>query len=99
MSNVKPKRPMRAPEQSENSPGERLPIETAPPIIPEDAPAPAVVSAPPAAVAEPMPGVVSAPPAAVAQPVLQIVSALADPPPDSLEDPWTALAHAQPVLP
>ena len=98
MSDVKPKRPVRASKQSEISPGEALPIEAAPPIIPEDPPAPEIVSAPPAAVAEPAPEVVSAPPEAVVQPVLEIVSAVAEPQADSVEDPWTAFAEAQAVL-
>src|SRR6266851_515956 len=83
MSDVKPKRPVRASKQSEISPGEALPIEAAPPIIPEDPPAPEVVSAPPEA---------------VVQPVLEIVSAVAEPQADSVEDPWTAFAEAQAVL-
>jgi hypothetical protein len=98
MSDVKPKRPARASRQSEISPDAAEPIETAPPIIPEDPPAPEVVSAPPAPVVEPIPEIVSAPPAAVAEPVLEIVSAVAEPQADSVEDAWTAFAEAQAVL-
>src|SRR6266446_2370999 len=97
MSDVKPKRPVRASRQSEISPGEAAPIEAAPPIIPEEPPAPEIV-APPPPVAEPAPEAVSAPPAAVAQPVLEIVSAAAEPQADSVEAPWTAFAEAQAVL-
>jgi len=95
MSDVKPKRPARATRQSEISPVEAVPIEAAPTIIPEDPPAPDVVTA---AVAEPMPEIVSAPPSAVAEPVLEIVSAGAEPQADSVEDAWTAFTEAQAVL-
>src|SRR4029077_5637272 len=95
MSEVKPKRPARASRQSEMSPGPALPIEAAPPIIPEKPPAPEVVSTPPAAVAEAMPEVLSAEPAAIAEPVPEIAAAVVEPQADSGEDAWTAFTEAQ----
>jgi hypothetical protein len=83
MSHVKPKRPARAFRQSEISSLDAAPIETAPTIIPEDPPAPKLVAAAPAAVAEPVP---------------EIVAAVAEPQADSGEDAWTAFAEAQAVL-
>jgi len=98
MSDVKPKRPGRPSRQSEISPREPVRIETAATIIPEDMPAPEVVSAPPIAAAEAMPEVVSAQPIRVAQPALETVSEAAESPADSVEDPWIAFGEAQAVL-
>jgi hypothetical protein len=98
MSDVKPKRPTRAPSQSEEAPGDAVPIEAAPTIIPDDSPAPQVVPAPPEAVVEPPPEVVLAPPAGVADSALEILSAMAKPQTDSAEDAWTAVVAAQAVL-
>jgi len=98
MSDMKPKRPARTSRQSDALPGDPVPIETGSATIPEDPPAPQVVSAPPAPVAEPAPEVVSASPAEVVPPVSEIVSAGAALQPDSVEDAWTAVAEAQTVL-
>src|SRR5579862_3131504 len=98
MRDVKPKRPARASKESERSPGAVLPIEVAPTIIPEDIPAPEVVAAPPAAVAEAIPEILSAEPAAIAEPVPEIVAAVVEPQADSGEDAWTAFAEAQAVF-
>jgi hypothetical protein len=98
MSDVKPKRPVRASRENQMSPGTALPIEAAPTIIPEDRPAPEVVSTAPAAVAEAMPQVISAEPAAIAEPGLEIVATVVESQADSVEDAWTAFAEAQAVL-
>jgi len=98
MSDVKPKRPVRAPSQSEKSPSDSLPIEAAAPVTREEPSAPQVDPAPPKAVEEPPPEVVLAPPVAIAQPALEIVSAVAAPLSDSAEDAWTAFVEAQAVL-
>lgn len=79
-------------------PGTAPPIEAAPAVIPEDLPAPQVVSAPPAAVPEAMPEIVSAEPAAIAEPVAEVVAAALEPHADSGEDAWTAFAEAQAVF-
>jgi hypothetical protein len=98
MTDVKPKRPARPSRPSEISPGVPVPIQTAPTVIPEALPAPEIVSPPPAVAAGPMPDVVAVHSAAVARPAPEIVSPVADPPADSVDDPWTALAEAQAVL-
>jgi hypothetical protein len=98
MRDVKPKHPVRPPRQSDMSSSASVPIQTAATVIPEDAPAPEVVSAPQAASAEPIPEIASAPLAAVTLPVPEIVSPLVELPPDSADDPWTAFAEAQAAL-
>jgi len=45
-----------------------------------------------------MPEIASAPPAEVAPPAPEVVFPVAEPPVDSVEDPWTAFAEAQAVL-
>jgi hypothetical protein len=98
MTDVKSKRPTHPSRQSEISSGAPALIETAPTVIPEDPPAPQIVLRPPAAAAEPMPEVVAVQPAAAEQPGPEIVPPVAEPPPDSVDDPWTAFTEAQAVL-
>jgi len=98
MSDGKLKRPARASKPGEISPGEAVPIETAPAVVGEGSNAPQVGSVPPEAGAEPPPEAGLAPPEAVVQPALEIVSAVAEAEADSADDAWTGLVEAQAVL-
>jgi len=98
MSDVKPKRPARPSRPSENSPGEPAPILPSATVIPEDPTVPEIVLAPPAAPAEPVGEAIAEPPAPVAEAALEIVPKLAEPPADSVDDPWAAFTEAQAVL-
>ena len=98
MRDVKPKRPARPSRPSEISSDEPAPILSAATVIREDPTVPETASAPPAAPAEPVAEVIAEPPAPVAQAALEIVPKLAEPPADSVNDPWAAFTEAQAVL-
>jgi Phasin protein len=98
MTDVKPARPARPSSQREVSASAPVAFQNAATVIPEDVPAPEVVSAPPAASAEPLPEVVAVQPAAVVQPALEIVPGAPDPLADSVDDAWTTFVEAQAVL-
>jgi hypothetical protein len=102
MSDVKPRRPVRASARSEISPGEAVPPEAAPAIVPEAPSVAEAVAAPAAEIAEPAPEILSAAAEpqtdSVDKPALETVPPIAEPQADAVDDPWTAFAEAQAAL-